>query len=298
MLFDGLHAFHYHLRTERVDEGGDCLEKNWAFLVVGHEKPAVHLDEIEIEIAEQVQVTKAGAEIVERQEYTSLLQSTQRRADLRRARGTTALGDFQNGAVKHRSRGLPDVIDKTPARQMSGANIHGNVPVINARRLPDIDACLAQYKAGQRTDQRGALEMHDEMIRAYSTEGFVAPSDQCLDADARGGADVDDWLVYDVELAATQALSRGAQKLCSREKADRPLDSGVVYARSCCERRDEASHEHDEDLFKRNLAFRSIRSPCRSEFLTPSAWRCCLVHAAPAASAIVGSADSRRVPPN
>jgi hypothetical protein len=76
MLFDGLHAFRYHLRTHRVDEGGDCLKKNGAILVVGREKPAVHLDEIEIEIVEQVQVTKAGAEIVERQEYTGLLQST------------------------------------------------------------------------------------------------------------------------------------------------------------------------------------------------------------------------------
>jgi len=151
--------------------------------------------------------------------------------------------------------------------------------------------------------------MHDEIIRTVSTEGFVTPSEQCLDADARGGADIDDGLVHDVELAATQAPSRGAQELCPREKVDRPRDSGVIYARSCCERRDEASHEHDENLFKRNPAFRTIRSPCRSEFLAPGAWRCCLVHAAPgaielskpikpyaSASAIVDSADSRRVP--
>src|SRR6202140_5223708 len=117
--------------------------------------------------------------------------------------------------------------------------------------------------------QRGAFEMHDEIIRTVSTEGFVTPSEQCLDADARGGADIDDGLVHDVELAATQAPSRGAQELCPREKVDRPRDSGVIYARSCCERRDEASHEHDENLFKRNPAFRTIRSPCRSEFLAP-----------------------------
>ena len=45
---------------------------------------------------------------------------------------------------------LPDIIHKTLARQMSRANIHGNMPVINVRRLPDINACLAQYKPGQR----------------------------------------------------------------------------------------------------------------------------------------------------
>src|SRR5471032_48956 len=135
---------------------------------------------------------------------------------------------------------------------MSRANIHGNMPVINARRLPDIDACLAQYKPGQRADQRGALEVHDEIIRTVSAEGVVTPSDQCLDADARGGADIEDGLVHDMELAATQALSRGTQELCSREKVNRPRDSGVIYASSCCERRDEASHEHDQDLFKRN----------------------------------------------
>ena len=71
--------------------------------------------------------------------------------------------------------------------------------------------------------------MHDEIIRAISTEGFVAPSDQCLDANACGGADIEDGLVYDAELAAKKASSCGPQELCPQDEMGPPAREAEWY---------------------------------------------------------------------
>jgi hypothetical protein len=76
------------------------------------------------------------------------------------------------------------------------------------------------------------------MIRTVSAKGFVTPSEQCLDASTRGGADRDNGLVDHLELAATQACSRSAQELCPREKVDGPRDHRVAHAKACIEIRD------------------------------------------------------------
>nr|GEU28461.1 hypothetical protein [Tanacetum cinerariifolium] len=211
------HAFGHQFQPQRVAHGDDGVHQAVAALAVLdiHDKRAVDLERVQVELGEVAERGITGAEVVQRHAHAQRPQAVEHGVYLAAVVDQHALGQFQlelarlqavaRQRLRHQSheRG----IGQLPGRDVDAGDDRAQRAVVPERHLA---ACLVQHPAAHGHHHAIVFGHRDEPVGRHVAQLRIVPADQRLHLGQPARAGVHDGLVHQAEFVVVDGAAQGA----------------------------------------------------------------------------------------